>query len=284
MMTRLEPFTGARIFLVSLGLAMAGVFPAPSVLVGQVQINADQQALDAFNKGDYDTAVACATLAIHLNPKDAKGYYQRGIAYQVQGDNDKAIEDLDRAIQLDPKYSNSYYWRGDAYQAKGDNDKAIADFNLAIQGDSEFPLHCLIDRGIAYSATGNYGKAIEDFSHAIQLKPEYMDSYIKSAYNNLAWLLATCPQPHFRDGKQAVGYATKACELTHWKDPSTLDTLAAAYAEAGDFDHAVKWETQFLALADLSAKDEADGKIRLALYQGRKPYHEANWNKADGHP
>jgi len=265
--------TRARLFLVTLSLVASGVLPTSPALYGQAPLEANQQAADAFNKGDYDVAIACATLAIRLNPQEAKGYDQRGMAYQAKGENDKAIEDLDRAIELDPKNLNAYFWRGDAYQAKGDYDKAIADYTVAIQGTAKPPFYSLINRGMAYSARGNYAMAIADFNHAIQLDPESTDPSMKSAYNNLAWLWATCPQAPFRNGKLAVRFATKACDLTHWQDPSSLDTLAAACAEAGDSDRAVKWEGRFLALPDLSAKDKADGNSRLALYQSRKPYH-----------
>jgi tetratricopeptide (TPR) repeat protein len=259
---------------VSFALAILMAVLAGSLsLLAQGTQNADQQALDAFKKGDYDMAISCATLAIHLDSSDAMAYYYRGTAHQAQSDNDKAIADLDRAIALNPKNANAYYWRGEAYQAQGDNDHAIADFSMAIQGNSDFPIYCLINRGIAYADKRNYANAIADYNQALQLKPEYLNSYANLAYNNLAWLLATCPDPRFRDGHKAVEYATKVCDLTYWKDPSTLDTLSAAYAEAGDFRNAVKWQTYFLTFPNLPPKIIADGKIRLALYETHKPYH-----------
>ena len=93
------------------------------------------------------------------------------------------------------------------------------------------------------------------------------------AYNNLAWDLATCPKVNFRDGKKAVQYATQACELSEWKNPAFIDTLAAACAEAGDFVDAVKWENKYLEAPNQSASDVADAKKRLVLYQAHQPYH-----------
>jgi len=273
MTTRPGPFTTRRFLLASLGLALALWVAFPGAVLGQAQLDANQQSADAFNKGDYDVAIACATLAIHLNPNDAKGYYQRGMAYQAKGENDKAIDDLDRALKLNPNDLNAYYWRGDAHHAKGANDKAVADYTVAIQGEAVPPFYGLVNRGIAYSASGRYALAMTDFNHAISLHPETADPSFKSAYNNLGWLLATCPQAQFRDGRLAVKNAKKACELTQWKDPASLDTLAAACAEAGDFDQAVKWEKLFLTLPDISPQAMMDGASRLALYQARKPYH-----------
>ena len=107
-----------------------------------------------------------------------------------------------------------------------------------------------------------------DLNQAVQLNPQNA-----MAYNNLAWLLATGPQAVHRDGKKAVEYATKACELSEWKSSGNVDTLAAACAEAGDFDNAVKWENQALADPDLKGKDRTDAQSRLKLYQAHKPYH-----------
>ena len=88
-------------------------------------------------------------------------------------------------------------------------------------------------------------------------------------------IMAACPEAKFRDGKRAVEFATRACELTKWKNPSFLDTLAAAHAEAGDFDAAVTWQTRAIELlTDERQKD--DYRSRLVLYQAKKPYREAS--------
>ena len=90
---------------------------------------------------------------------------------------------------------------------------------------------------------------------------------------NRAWLWATCPAAKYRDGKRAVASATRACELRGWKDPYGLDTLAAAYAEAGDFAKAVVYQR---VANDLYQGEQArrKGEERLALYKEGKPYRE----------
>ena len=93
----------------------------------------------------------------------------------------------------------------------------------------------------------------------------------KVSYNQLAWLLATCPEARYRDGRHAVELATKACELSEWQY-NHVDTLAAAYAEAGDFEQAVRWQQMAIEMASDSGRD--DYRSRLALYKSGKPYRE----------
>jgi hypothetical protein len=75
-----------------------------------------------------------------------------------------------------------------------------------------------------------------------------------------------------RDGKQAVAHATRACELTGWKMPNCLDTLAAAYAATGDFDRAVEYQQKALSFPDFEEADGKGGRERLRLYMQRKPF------------
>ena len=115
---------------------------------------------------------------------------------------------------------------------------------------------------------GNNAAALEDYSEAIRLNAE--DA---SAYNNFAWLVSTCPIAEFRDGNKGVEYATKACELSNWETWYNIGTLSAAYAEIEEWEKAVKWQEQAIAMAT-DEKDKQGGRDRLELYNSRKPYRE----------
>jgi tetratricopeptide (TPR) repeat protein len=86
----------------------------------------------------------------------------------------------------------------------------------------------------------NIPQARADWEKALKLprRNAYMSKTI-------AWLQATCPEDSFRNGKAAVEAARRACDLTQWKDYDLINTLAAAYAEAGDFDRAIAQYTRY---------------------------------------
>src|SRR5262249_46026286 len=128
-------------------------------------------------------------------------------------------------------------------------------------------------RRLAYAQIG-----AGEFKQARQSIDEAIDAAPQSAagFNALARLLATHWEGSIRDGKKSIDLATKACKLTEWKDPQSLDTLAAAYAEAGKFEDAVKWEKEALEHPQgVSHAEIEQFKARLKLYQSGKPYHEA---------
>jgi tetratricopeptide (TPR) repeat protein len=114
---------------------------------------------------------------------------------------------------------------------------------------------------------------VADYEKYVLLNPTN-PRYLADGYNNLARLLATAPYDALRDGKKAVQYATKAAELTNWQDAKVLDTLAAAYAEAGNFDDAIKWENKALTFPEFAKNFGAVGGQRLQLYADKKPYRE----------
>ena len=94
-------------------------------------------------------------------------------------------------------------------------------------------------------------------------------------YNNFAWVLATSTDDSLRDGKLALEYALKASELTGYKKPHILSTLASAYAELGDFDKAIEWSQKAVDLAVDNEHDQKDHlEKELKSYQEKKPWRE----------
>ncbi len=230
----------------------------------------NNRGVACLGKNDYEGAIRNFNKAIELNPSYAEAYNNRSAIYGSKGDYDQAIRDLDKAIESNPSYTKAYYNRGNAYWSKGEYDRAIRDLNKAIELNPSYT-KAYYNRGNAYLAKGDYKEAIRDFDQAI--KSGLADA---KAYNNLAWILATHEDSQVRDGAKAVHLAEKACELTEYKLPYTLDTLAAAYAELGQFDKAVKTAEKAMQLAR-AAKNEKlakDIQSNLELYKAKRPYRE----------
>jgi tetratricopeptide (TPR) repeat protein len=219
-------------------------------------------------QGEFDKAILDFNDAIRLNGRFALAMTNRGESYRKKGDYSKAIADSSEALRLDPKSLLAYLHRGDAYSDNVDFDNAIADYTEILENSSaSYAYH---RRGSAYCAKQDFERAIADYAESLRSDPRYAP-----AHNSYAWLLATCPDSKFRNGKLAVESATRACELTGWKDALYLDTLAAAYAENGVFDTAVKWQEQALGL--LTKGNEAiraNLQAHLLLFRAGKPFHE----------
>jgi spermidine synthase len=127
---------------------------------------------------------------------------------------------------------------------------------------------------IAYNLCqqGDFAAAVASYRLALKSHPK-----MPVLLNNLAWLLATCPDASLRNGPEAVQYAERACELTHYWQTLLIGTLAAAYAEAGRFDDAIAMAQKACAMASKSGEQdllETNQKL-LALYRDHQPYHEA---------
>ena len=237
-------------------------------------IRLDPQDTTAFNnrgtawlgKQEYDKAIADFNEAIRLDPQDAFAFNNRGIAWNDKEEYNKALADFNEAIRLDPQNATVFVNRGIAWRGKEEFDKALADDNEAIRLDPQ-NARAFMNRGIALAMKKEYDKALADFNEAIRLDPQYA-----SAFNNRAWLMATCPDARVRDGKRAVESANRACELNGSKSPFHLGTLAASYAEEGDFAKAVEWQTKAIELLILKdEKRKQDFQSRLELYKANKP-------------
>ena len=218
--------------------------------------------------GDWKRGIDDLTMAINTALEGDQTYYGRGCAFGQLGQKDHALADFSKAIQLNPNNSDAYSNRGNLFYEGGEIDKAIKDYNEAIRIDSSNGFY-YFNRGLAFNRKHDWGKAKSDYERVIRLNPA--DS---EACNELAWLLATCPDDSIRNGAEAVAIASKACELARWKDWNFLATLATAYAESGDFAQAVKFQKMVLSIDKLTEQERKDESQRLDLFEKKKPYRD----------
>lgn len=177
----------------------------------------------------------------------------------AMGRFDDALLFCDTAIELNPRNPESFAYRAMTWVRKAQHVRAATDVQEApARAAAAVVLH------------QQYARAVADFQEAIRLDPNGEDAL--KTYNGLAWMRATCREARFRDGPEAIKLATQACEATGWQSAAIVDTLAAAYAEQGDFASAVRWQTRAIELADERLKGELTP--RLALYKEEKPYRE----------
>jgi tetratricopeptide (TPR) repeat protein len=244
-----------------LGLALLLLLPSVS-LAGDLE-----KGVEALWKKDYEQAIVFFNAHIRQKPDDPDGLFYRGWALLEKKDYDRAIEDFTAVLRLKPSYTDAALKRGNAYTFKGQFDKAVTDYGDAIRLIPKDP-SAYYNRGVVYGQLKEYDKAIRDYNEVIRLNPKDAD-----ARNALAWLLATSPKDSLRDGKKAVEHATKACELTSWNEATSLDNLAAAYAECRDFTMAVMWQKKALELG-FPDKEKVKARQRLKLYEAGKPYRD----------
>jgi Tfp pilus assembly protein PilF len=223
------------------------------------------------NQGHIEEAMEHYHEAIRINPNYSEALNNLGAALAAEGRVDEAIENFRKAIQMDPNNFEALNNLGAALANKGQLDEVIENFRKAIQINPNFS-EALNNLGIALAAKGQFDEAIKNYRKAIQSDPNNAE-----ALNNLAWVLAAGPDDNLRDGFEAVRLAERACELTHYGQPSFIGTLSAAYAESGRFPEAVSTAEKAEQLATRGGLTAVAAKNRqlLEFYRAGKPYRPA---------
>ncbi len=194
--------------------------------------------------------------------------YRTGMRLSQAGQSRQAVAAFDRALFWQPGNPWTLTSRGIAHRTLKNYDLALRDFDAALRrarARDKRTANIFIARADTYSALAKHAEAVADYRTALKLAPKNA-----RACNNLAWLLATSRDRKIRNGDDAIHFAVTANKLSQFKNPSHLDTLAAACAATAHYDAAARWELRAAKLV----KTKADLQIAL---QRAKLYTQ--WHK-----
>jgi tetratricopeptide (TPR) repeat protein len=262
-----------------------------------LKLGSNDKAADAYRR-----SIELAERAAGANPTNdfmkqahSRGLEKLGSAYLKLGFAEKALDEFRKSIEpmnalakahpdaewAQRELASSIEKLGESYADVGFVDKALDAYRKGVSiresalkaGPSkEEPVQELLR---SYARLGGLSERAGQFAHARRWYEKALEADPQSAlaHNDLARLLATSSEKSIRDGKRAVQLAQEACKLTGWEEESSLETLAAACAEVGQFDDAVKWQKKAIELLE-EQKQVVLQLSRLKLYEARKPYHE----------
>ena len=261
-----------------------------------------QRARVRAMRGDRPEAIADLDKAIRIAPDEVVPLVLRARIHQQAGDAERAAADIERVLAKHPDHPAAIELRGLIAAERNDYPAAIRDFRKLVaqkpddavimaqlamlymaakqprQAIRRFTRSIELDeknfgswrgRSDAEISIGDHKAARADLEKALELQPD--DAGV---LNNLAWLLATSPDDAIRDGKRAIELARKACEETQWKQPHIISTLAAGYAETGDFAEARKFSQQAVESEGSSPEVKTQLQGELASYEAEKPWRE----------
>jgi tetratricopeptide (TPR) repeat protein len=264
------------------------------------------------DRGRFDEAITRFRQALEIQPRWAEVHSDLGFALAGSGQRDKAIAEYEMALKIKPDFAQAHFNLGNTLADLGRLDEAVTEFQraLEIKGDLAEARGNL---GLALASCGRVDEAIDQFRQTLEIRPDYVDAHrglgvalagcgeidealahfqraleIKpddvAALNDVAWIRATHPDAKFRDGPQAVVLAQRAVALSTG-DADTLNTLAAAYAEAGRFPDAVRTAKEALRAATAQGNQGLAESLRkrIEIYGQRRPWRDSPPGPAKGH-
>lgn len=177
-----------------------------------------------------------------------------------------AVRWAQAAVAARPRSGVAWMALGLAQWRAGETDEAVVAFRQATRFDRDLPVPHFALGCIRYRS-GDPAGAVRALAEAVRLAPD-----MAVAANELAWVMATHPDEKWRNGRRAVELAQRACYRTMWKVAEYVETLAAAHAEAGDFDKAAEVQGKALSVGGV----KGDAPARLALYQRKQPFRQSH--------
>jgi tetratricopeptide (TPR) repeat protein len=223
-------------------------------------------AAELAAKGQDEAAIAEWKKALEINPDDPMANNNLGTHLLKRGQLNEAIPYFEKAVSLKPDYADAQNNLGIVLLQKGRAGEAIEHLEKAEEINPR-NTQTYYNLGAAFYMQGEVTKALAEWRAGLHADPEDLP-----LLSQAAWVLATNPQAAVRNGSEAVELAARAVKLSGAKDPATLDTLAAAFAEAGRFPEAVQTARQALALA--TEPLAGDVKARIALYEAKRPFRD----------
>jgi tetratricopeptide (TPR) repeat protein len=192
-----------------------------------------------YMKGRRREAMTYFENSLRIAPNQAAIHSSLGVLLLEMGRVYDSLEHLETAVKLEPKFSDAHYNLGNTYLEMGQGNEAISQYKAALE----------------------------------------IDPNDTQALNNMAWTLATWPDPMIRDGAKAVGLAEQANSLTRGKDSVVSATLAAAYAEAGRFDDAVQAGQRAVQLARFEGNNARADSVasQVELYKSRAAFRDRRY-------
>ena len=222
------------------------------------------------SQGKEDQAFPHFAAAVRYNPINVRARCALGHIFCDQGKFNDAVQEYQAALQIDPASAKANFGFAEVLMKQHQFDNATEHYFLALKSNPKIA-EAHYQLAALFSAKQDMLSAISHLQQAIELDPNFV-----LALNNLGWILATQQTPALRNGSEAMRLASRAVVLTGRSDPSTLDTLAAAYAETGEFKNAV--DTAQLAIQNASAAGHTslanEIGTRLKLYQSQQAYRE----------
>jgi tetratricopeptide (TPR) repeat protein len=218
--------------------------------------------------GRLQEAIGHYELAARLKPDDAPTQNDLGAALAQIGRVDEGITHCEEALRLRPDYAEAHYNLGMAFAQGGKLQDAAQHWEQALRIKPDYS-EAHYNLGVALEQMGKPIEAMRHWEQALKLWPDYPE-----AENKLAWWLAMLAPNEGGDPVRALSLAKSACKLTDNRSATHLDTLAAAYAAAGQFPEAISAAQSAIELALSAKQTETVGQIqaRVELYQHGLPY------------